>query len=58
MKKNSKSIIVKELNDIVYGEFPSIVKTAEALNCSTKTVYRSLKSSSKLLKRRWIVNYI
>ena len=58
MKKNSKPIIVKELNGAVYGEFPSIIKGAESLNCSYKTVYRALNSSSKLLKGRWIVNYI
>jgi group I intron endonuclease len=52
MKKNSKSIIVKELNNTVYGEFNSIVETAEALNCSTKTIQRTLKSPSKLLKGR------
>lgn len=57
MKKNSKSIIVKETNNIVYGQFNSIVETAEALNCSTKTIQRTLKSSSKLLKGRWIVDY-
>ena len=57
MKKNSKSIIVKELNNTVYGEFYSIVETAKALNCSLSTIQRALKSSSKLLKGRWIVNY-
>jgi group I intron endonuclease len=58
MKKNSKSIIVKELNNTVYGEFNSIVETAEALNCSTKTIQRTLKSPSKTLKGRWIVDYV
>ena len=57
MKKRSKSIIVKELNGAVYGEFSSIIKTAEALNCSYSTISRALKSSSKLLKGRWMVNY-
>ena len=57
MKKNSKSIIVKETNNIVYGKFNSIVETARALNCSIKTLERTLKSSSKLLKGRWIVYY-
>ena len=52
MKKNSKPIIVKELNNTVYGEFNSIVEAAEALNCSTKTIQRTLKSPSKLLKGR------
>lgn len=58
MKKNSKPIIVKELNGAVYGEFPSIIKAAESLNCSYKTIHRALNSSSKLLKGRWIVNYV
>ena len=52
MKKNSKSIIVKELNNTVHGEFNSIVETASALSCSTKTIQRTLKSPSKLLKGR------
>lgn len=52
MKKNSKPIIVKELNNTVYGEFNSIVDTAKALNCSTKTIQRTLKSPSKILKKR------
>ena len=52
MKKNSKPIIVKELNNTVYGEFNSIVEAGEALNCSTKTIQRTLKSPSKLLKGR------
>ncbi|CAH0056868.1 unnamed protein product [Clonostachys solani] len=47
--KNSKPIIVKELNGIVYGEYNSITETAEALNCSAKTVYRALKSSIALV---------
>jgi len=57
MKKRSKAIIVKELNNIVYGEFNSIIETSKALNCSTKTIQRTLKSPSKLLKGRWIVDY-
>lgn len=50
MKKKSRPIIVKELNNTVYGEFNSIVETAKVLNCSTKTIQRTLKSPSKLLK--------
>ena len=52
IKKNSKFIIVKELNGAVYGEFPSIIKATESLNCSYKTIYRALNSTSKLLKGR------
>lgn len=57
MKKSSKPLIVKELNGIVFGDFPSIIDTAKALNCSYKTIYRALRSPSKKLKGRWIVNY-
>lgn len=57
MKKNSKAIIVKELNNIIYGEFNSITDTAKALNCSIKTIQRTLKTPSKILKGRWILNY-
>jgi group I intron endonuclease len=57
MKKNSKAIIVKELNNIIYGEFNSIVDTAKALNCSTKTIQRTLNSPSQILKGRWILNF-
>jgi group I intron endonuclease len=58
MKNKSKPIIVKELNGIVYGIFPSITATAEALNCSAKTLSRALSSPSKLLKKRWVVNFV
>lgn len=57
MKKKSKAIIVKELNNIVYGEFNSIIDTGIALNCSTKTIQRTLKTPSRILKGRWILNY-
>lgn len=52
MKKKSRSIIVYNLDHTVYGQYPSIIETAKALNCSEKTVRRSLKSPTKLLKRR------
>lgn len=50
MTKKSKSILVKGLNNIVYGEFNSIIETAKALNSSIKTVSRTLKSPSKIMK--------
>ena len=58
MKKNSKSIIVYNLDKTIYGKYPSIVDTAKNLNCDIKTVSRILKSPNKLLKKRWIVNYL
>jgi group I intron endonuclease len=50
MKNNSRAVTIKQLNGTVYGEFTSIVKAAKALNCSTKTIQRALKSPSKFLK--------
>ena len=58
MKKNSKSIIVYNLDKTIYGKYPSIVDTAKNLNCDIKTVSRILKSPNKILKKRWIVNYL
>ena len=58
MRKSSKAIIVYNLDDTVYGEFPSIVEGAKSLNCDEKTIRRALKSEKKLLKRRWIVKYL
>jgi len=52
MKKSSKAIIVYNLDRTKYGEFPSIVETAKALNCSVKTVSRSLSTPKNLLKKR------
>lgn len=51
LKKASKPILVKNLDGTVYGEFPSIIEATKDLNCSQKTIYRSLKSEKKLLKR-------
>lgn len=58
LKKASKPILVKNLDGTVYGEFPSIIEATKDLNCSQKTIYRSLKSEKKLLKRHWIVSFI
>jgi len=58
MKKNSKAIIIYNLDYTVYGKYPSIIEAAKSLNCSEKTIRRALKTESKLLKRHWIVKYI
>ena len=57
MKKNSKGVIALNLDNSLYGKYASIVEAAKYFNCSVKTVSRSMKSPSKLLKKRWIVNY-
>jgi group I intron endonuclease len=52
MKKASKPIIVYNLDHTVHGKYTSIFDASKNLNCSVKTIYRSLKSDNKLLKKR------
>jgi group I intron endonuclease len=58
MKKNSKAILVYNMDSTVYGEFPSIVDAAKCLGCDQKTILRALQSPKKILRRRWIVKYV
>lgn len=58
MKKNSKAILVYNMDYTVYGEFPSIVDAAKSLGCDQKTIYRALQTPKNILKRRWIVKYV
>ena len=58
MKKNSKPIILYNLDRTVFGEYPSIVEAAKSINCNEKTIRRALKTEKKMLKRRFIVKYI
>lgn len=58
MKKNSKSILVYNMDYTVYGEFPSITEASRSLGCSQKTINRALQTPKKILRRRWIVKYV
>jgi group I intron endonuclease len=57
MKKNSKPIILYNLNYTVFGEYSSIRNAADSINCNEKTIRRALATKKKILKRRWIVEY-
>jgi len=57
MKKASKPLVLYNKDGTTYGEYTSITSASLDLNCSVKTIYRALKSDSKILKRRWIVKY-
>lgn len=57
MKKKSKPIILYNLNRTVFGEYPSIVEAAKYVICDKKTIIRALKSDSKILKNRYIIEY-
>jgi group I intron endonuclease len=52
MKKNSKGLLVYNLDYTVYGEFTRIIDAAKDLNCNEKTIRRALKTEKKLLKKR------
>jgi group I intron endonuclease len=52
MKKNSKAILLYNLDYTVYGEYSNITDGAKAIGCSVKTIARALKTNKKLLKRR------
>jgi group I intron endonuclease len=58
LKKNSKPIILFNLDRTVFGEYNSITDAAKAINCNVKTVIRALQTEKKLLKKRFIVKYI
>jgi group I intron endonuclease len=58
MKKNSKAILVYNMDYTVFGEFPSITEASKSLGCSQKTIYRALQTPKKILRRRWIVKYV
>jgi hypothetical protein len=55
MKKNSKSVILYNLDYTVFGEYYSIVEAAKEIGCDPKTIIRALKTDKKILKRRFIV---
>lgn len=52
MKKNSKAIVVYNMDFTVYGEFTSILEASKSLGCSQKTITRALQTPKKILKRR------
>lgn len=58
MKKNSKSILVYNMDYTVYGEFPNVTEASKYLGCSQKTILRALQTPKKILRRRWIIKYV
>lgn len=58
MKRNSKGILVYNMDYTVYGEFASITEASKSLGCSQKTISRALQTQKKILRRRWIIKYV
>lgn len=52
LKRNSKALLVFNLNGTLYGEYSSLTEAAKSLNSSLKTIYRCLKTEKKILKRQ------
>lgn len=53
--KHTRPVVLYNLNDTVYGEYPTILDAAKSINCNEKTIRRALKTDKKLVKRQWIV---
>jgi len=55
LKKNSKPVILYNLDYTMFGEYFSITEAAKSINCGVKTITRTLKTEKKMLKRRFFV---
>jgi group I intron endonuclease len=53
--KNTRPIILYNLNGTIFGVYSTIKDAANAINCNEKTIRRALQTEKKLVKRRWIV---
>lgn len=58
MTKNSKALILFNLDLTIFGEYKSLTEAAKAINCKVKTIRRALTTNKKILKRRFIVKFI
>lgn len=52
---HTRPLILYNLNGTVYGQYPTIIEAAKAINCDGKTIIRALKTEKKLVKRQWII---
>lgn len=52
---NTRPVCLYNLDGTIYGEYPTILSAADAINCGEKTIRRSLETEKKLVKRQWIV---
>lgn len=50
---NTRPVILYNLNGTVYGQYPTIIDAAKAINCSEKTLRRALTTEKKLVKKQW-----
>ena len=50
--KNTRSVVLYNMNGTVYGKYNTIIEAGKAINCSAKTIRRALKKDNKLVKRQ------
>ena len=50
---HTRPLILYNLDGTVYGEYPTIIEAAKAINCDEKTIRRALKTEKKLVKKQW-----
>jgi group I intron endonuclease len=49
---NTRPVILYNLNRTIFGQFPTIIDAAKAINCNEKTIRRALKTEKKFVKRQ------
>uniref|UniRef100_UPI0023F09FC6 homing endonuclease n=1 Tax=Leptographium wingfieldii TaxID=155675 RepID=UPI0023F09FC6 len=52
---HTRPVTLYNLDGTVYGQYPTILKAAESINCGEKTIRRALSTEKGLVKRQWIV---
>jgi len=49
---NTRPVVLYNLNDTIYGQYPTILNAANSINCGEKTIRRALKTEKGLVKRQ------
>lgn len=53
--RNTRPLIIYNLDKTVVGKYSTIIEAAKAINCGEKTIRRALATESKLVKNQWII---
>ena len=49
---HTRPVILYNLDGTVYGQYPTIIEAAKAINCNEKTLRRALTTEKKLVKKQ------
>jgi hypothetical protein len=49
---NTRPVVLYNLDRTIYGQYPTILEAAKAINCYEKTIRRALQTEKKLVKRQ------